>query len=227
MIIDKVLHGAGELKWSVLSPNSFAYNHDVRTYPFDLGRANALLDAAGWRRGARGVREKGGLALHFAFAVAAGNASWAQIIELIRASWKAIGVTFDLKSYQTNLYFAPFADGGTVQTGKFDICAFQWGSSANPTSIRNLYGADRIPPQGQNDLRYRNAEVTQLLARATTTLAHEAQKALLLRAQAIIARECPTFPIAQSVALYPASDDLKNFDPNSLSPLDFMQDVDI
>jgi peptide/nickel transport system substrate-binding protein len=226
-IIDKVLHGAGDLNWSVISPVSFAYNGAVKQYPYDLARANALLDAAGWRRGPNGVRSKNGLELHFTMAYGAGNATWAQMLELIRASWSQIGVTFDLKAYQTNLYFAPFQNGGIVQAGKFDLCAFQWGHTANPTGVINLYAADRIPPHGQNDLRYRNAEVTQLLHDATQTLDRGRQRALLQRAQAAIAEDCPTFPIAQSVALYPASTDLKKFDPNSLSPFDFMLEVDI
>jgi peptide/nickel transport system substrate-binding protein len=226
-IIAKILHGAGEINWSVLSPSSFAYEPNVRRYPFDLARANELLEAAGWKRGADGVRAKNGVALHFTFVVGAGNETWARIIELIRAGWTQIGVTFDLKAYQTNLYFAPFEDGGIVQTGKFDISAFQWGNPADPTSSINLYSADRIPPKGQNDLRYRNAEVTRLLRDATLTLERSEQKRLLQNAQRILADECPTMPIAQSTALYPMSADLENFDPNSLSPFDFMMDVDI
>jgi peptide/nickel transport system substrate-binding protein len=226
-IIDKVLHGAGLVNWSVINPLSFAYDPGVKQYPYDLARANALLDAAGWRRGPGGVRGKNGQELHFTFAYGAGNATWAQMIELIRASWSQIGVTFDLKSYQTNIYFAPFQNGGIVQGSKFDLCAFQWGNTADPTGAVNLYAADRIPPHGQNDLRYRNAEVTSLLHRATQTLVRAEQKTLLQQAQVLIAEDCPTFPIAQSVALYPASTDLKGFDPNSLSPLDFMMDVDV
>ena len=226
-LIQKILNGAGETNWSVLSPESFAHNSKVREYPFDLARANALLDGAGWHRGPDGTRAKDGRSLHFTIAYGAGSSTWEHMVELIRPSWKAIGVTFDTKTYQTNLYFAPFADGGIVQAGKFDICAFQWGNTANPTSIVNLYGADRIPPKGQNDLRYRNAEVTDLLTRATQTLVRSEQKTLLDRAQAIVAEGCPTFPIAQSVALYPMNVDLKNFEPSSLSPFDFMMDVDI
>jgi peptide/nickel transport system substrate-binding protein len=226
-IINKVLHGAAAVNWSVLSPVSFAYNGAVARYPYDLARANALLDAAGWRRGANGVRTKNGIPLHFAMAYGAGNATWAQMLELIRASWSEIGVTFDLKTYQTNLYFAPFESGGIVQGGKFDLCAFQWGNTADPTGIINLYGADRIPPKGQNDLRYRNAEVTKLLHAATQTFDHAKQKELLQQAQAVIADDCPTFPIAQSIDLYPANADLKDFNPSSLSPFDFMLEVDI
>jgi peptide/nickel transport system substrate-binding protein len=226
-IIDKVLHGAGLLNWSVLSPLSFAYNPAVKQYPYDLARANALLDAAGWKRGAGGLRSKNGQSLHFTVAYGAGSATWAQMLELIRASWSRLGVTFDLKSYQTNIYFAPYQNGGIVQGGKFDICAFQWGNTASPTGIVNLYAGDRIPPQGQNDLRYRNAKVTDLLHRATQTLERAEQKTLLQQAQAQIAEDCPTFPIAQSVALYAASVDLKGFDPSSLSPLDFMMNVEI
>ena len=226
-IIDKILHGAGDLNWSVLSPNSFAYNPSVKQYPFDLAKSNALLDTAGWKRGPSGIRSKGGQDLHFAFAAGAGNATWAAIIELVRAAWTQIGVSFDFKTYQTDLYFAPFEKGGILQVGKFDLSAFQWGNTANATGAINLYASDRIPPKGQNDLRYVNAKVTDCLHRATQTLVKAEQKVLLQEAQAIIAEECPTFPIAQSVDIYAANSDLKGYNPNSLSPFDFMMDVDI
>ncbi|MEO6990456.1 MAG: peptide ABC transporter substrate-binding protein [Candidatus Baltobacteraceae bacterium] len=227
-IIDKALHGIGQINWSVVSPNSFAYNPNVKQYPFDLAKASALLDGAGWKLGADGVRAKNGARLHLNFGMPSGDPAWSEIVELVRSTWKPIGITFDSKSYPTNLYFAQFQQGGIVYAGKFDVCAFSWGNTPAPTDMVNLYAADQIPPRGQNDLRYRNAEATRAMHDATKTLDHKVQAKLLGRAQAIIADECPTFPIAQNVDLHPKNVDLKNFRPIPASgPFEFMMDVDI
>jgi peptide/nickel transport system substrate-binding protein len=227
-IIDKALHGVGEINWTVLSPDSYAVNAHVKQYPFDLRTANAILDRAGWRLGADGVRAKNGVRLHLNFALLSGDPAWAEIVELVRPTWRQIGVTFDSKTYISSLYFEQIQNGGIVNSGKFDVCAFSWGNTPSPTDMITLYAADQIPPRGQNDLRYVNAEVTRLLHAATQTLDRRTQAALLGRAQAILAEECPTFPLVQNVDLHPCSVDLKNFRPIPASgPFEFMMDVDI
>jgi peptide/nickel transport system substrate-binding protein len=226
-IIDKALHGVGEVNWSVVSPDSYAYNRNVRRYPYDLRIAGALLDGAGWRMGPDGVRAKAGTKLHLDFAFPSGDPAWAEIVELVRASWKQIGVTFDGKTYLTSLYFAQYQNGGIVYSGKFDVCAFSWGNTPAPTDMITLYAADQIPPNGQNDLRYRNAELTRLLHGATRTLDRKVQVPMLLQAQSILADQCPTFPLVQNVDLHPHNVDLANFRPVPSGPFDYMMDVDI
>jgi peptide/nickel transport system substrate-binding protein len=226
-IIGKALHGIGEVNWSVLPPYSWAFNHNVTQYPFSIEKANALLTNAGWHLGPDGVRQKNGTRLHLDFAYPSGDPAWAEIVELTRATWKQIGVTFDSKTYLTSIYFAQIQDGGIVQSGKFDVCAFSWGSTPAATDILVLYAADQIPPNGQNDLRWRNAEATQLMHAATKTLVRSEQYGMLMRAQAIIADECPTFPIVQNVDLHPCNVDLRNFNPVPSGPFDFMMETDI
>src|SRR5262249_27209713 len=97
----------------------------------------------------------------------------------------------------------------------------------SPTDMINLYAIDQIPPGGQNNLRYRNAQVTQMLHAATRTLNRSQQATLLRAAQAIIAEQCPTFPLVQNVDLYPHNVDLVGFQPVSNGPFDFMMNVDI
>jgi peptide/nickel transport system substrate-binding protein len=226
-IIGKALHGIGKVNWTVLSPDSWAHNNAVTQYPFNLARANALLDAAGWHRGPDGVRQKGGTRLHFSFAYPSGDPAWAEIVELVRTTWNQIGVTFDSKTYLTSIYFAQIQDGGIVQSGKFDICAFSWGNTPAPTDLLNLYAADQIPPNGQNDLRWRNAEATRLMHAATKTLDRREQLPMLLRVQQIIADECPTFPLVQTICLDPCSVDVRNFNPVPNGPFDFMMETDV
>jgi peptide/nickel transport system substrate-binding protein len=227
-IIAKALHGVGAVNWSTFTSNSYAYDPLVKQYPFDLAKANALLDGAGWKLGSDGVRAKNGTRLHLDFALISGDPAWQQIVELTRSTWQQIGVTFDTKTYLSSLYFAQIQEGGIINSGKYDVCAFSWGNTPVPQDAINLYCSDEIPPKGQNSLRYVNPEVDAALHATSKTLDRAVQVPQFWKAQQIIADECPTFPIVQNVDLMPINVDLKNFRPSPVSgPFDFMMDTDI
>ena len=58
-IIDEVQHGQGYPQWSSVSPGGGEFhNPNVRTYEYDLDRANEILDGLGWMdTDGDGVRE--------------------------------------------------------------------------------------------------------------------------------------------------------------------------
>ena len=56
-VVEKGLRAVGKVIDSVIPPGiPWAYNANVPKYPFDLKKANALLDEAGYPRGAGGTR---------------------------------------------------------------------------------------------------------------------------------------------------------------------------
>ncbi len=55
-LIQYLLRGQARPASSLLPPNHWAYEPNVQQYPYDPGRAEMLLDAAGYTRGADGVR---------------------------------------------------------------------------------------------------------------------------------------------------------------------------
>ena len=70
-VVEKGLRGVGKVIDSVIPPGiPWAYNANVPKYPFDLNKANALLDEAGHPRGAGGMR----FALRLAFEAGNDNA---------------------------------------------------------------------------------------------------------------------------------------------------------
>ena len=59
-IIDIVLLGLGQEATGPYKPGTWAYNPDVKRYPFDQARAQALLAEAGWSaKGPDGVLDEG------------------------------------------------------------------------------------------------------------------------------------------------------------------------
>ncbi len=69
------------------------YDQRAWLHRVQSGRANALLDAAGWKRGPDGIRAKNGVRLSLDFVTNAGSPDTDRRIELMRAGWKEIGVS--------------------------------------------------------------------------------------------------------------------------------------
>jgi peptide/nickel transport system substrate-binding protein len=222
----KIRHGVGIVQDTPFPPNHPAFDPHVRTVPFDLARAAALLDRAGWRMGPGGVRSKNGHALNLTFATSSGTPDVDSMIELIRANWQKIGVAITVHHYPAPLLFAPYSDGGIVYGGKWDVIVFQWG--VDPIGdFSNLYSCDQIPPNGQNDPRYCNRAVTA----AMNAFKQEYDPAKRQRdadmIQQTMADETPVVVLDIVDDIFAYNSDLHGFHPNQVSPTDDFMNVDI
>ncbi|MBV8356232.1 MAG: hypothetical protein JO101_12980, partial [Candidatus Eremiobacteraeota bacterium] len=176
--------------------------------------------------GSDGVRAKGGRRLVFEFVTATGSQDADSAIELIRADWKEIGVDINVRHYLSTMLFAPFADGGIVYAGKFDIVVFAW--LPNPDgNLRLLYSSDEIPPNGQNDMRYRNPAADAEMLRYTLSYDPTLKKRLDASTMRRIVADVPTIVLRIREDLYGFNDDLQGFHPNVSTPFDDMMNVDI
>jgi peptide/nickel transport system substrate-binding protein len=224
-IREKIRHGVG-----ILQETPFAPEHplhvDVPRVPFDLAAGNRMLDAAGWKRGADGVRVKSGRRLEFTVAAGTGNPDTDAIIELIRASWTQLGVRFDVKHYPSPLYFAPAQTGGILYAGKFDVALFGWVTNPNG-DLTNLYACDRVPPKGQNVPRYCSREFDDAMKRFLLTYDAAPQRAASRIAQEAVVRDVPTIVLDAREDLHAYNDDLHGFAPNQVTAFDDLVDADI
>ncbi len=224
-INDKVRFGMFDLGESVVVPAS-AFHDNIPMTPFDIAGANALLDKAGWVRAADGVRAKNGLRLSLDFATSTGSPDTDTQIELIRGWWKQLGVELQVKHYLASLLFATAGSGGIIYGGKFDIVVFGWGS--NPVEdLSNTMACYRFPPNGQNDLRYCNPKVTAVIDAGKVEYDREKRAPGMRFLQEHISRDVPTIVLDTRKAIYSYNDDLKNWNPNPVSPFDDMLNVDI
>ena len=131
------------------------YFVDLGTTPYDPAKANALLDEAGWMRGADGIRAKNGVRLDLNVATRAGTPDTDEQIELMRDDWKQIGVGLTVQHYPPALMFAPAQQGGIVYGDKWDVITFAW--AADPLGDYSaIYGCNAFPPAGQNNVRWCN-----------------------------------------------------------------------
>jgi len=224
-VIDKVQNGLYIQTETPVSPAS-SYHLDIPLVPYDPVKANAILDAAGWRRGSDGIRVKSGRRLSLAFASAIGTPDADTEIELLRGWWKQIGIEFSLKQYLLPQFFAPASDGGVIYGGKFDAVIFGWGIDPG-ADLSGLYACYRIPPNGQNDMHWCDRDATAAMDGAKLSYDHAVRKRDIDLVQRQLFRAAPTVILDVRKQLAAYNDDLKNWHPNSLSPFDDMMNVDI
>ena len=72
-IIDRIVGGQGVWSTGEILAGTWAYNASVNRYEYSADKAKALLDEAGWKSGASGIREKDGKQLKFVMLTNSGD----------------------------------------------------------------------------------------------------------------------------------------------------------
>lgn len=160
--IDNEWQGFAQQCLTPISPVSWAYpdTSELNTYAYDPEKAKQMLDEAGWKVGADGIREKDGTKLSFTW-IAYNDVAWPQHLQALAAEqWKAIGV--EMKSELMD--FNTVADRVFTQ-GKFEMFNIGWSLSIDPDPV-GMYDKASDVPGGYNAMHYFNADAEKIFADA-------------------------------------------------------------
>lgn len=225
-IIDKIGHGVGYLQEEPAPKNAPYWDPNIPLRPFDIAKANQMLDSDGWVRGADGVRVKNGVKLNLEFATSAGAADTDRQIELIRSTWKQIGVAMTVRHYPSSLLFADYQSGGIVYNGKWDVIVFAWGN--DPIGDMSfVYSCTQIPPHGQNDIHWCNPRAEKAMNDLFTHYDQADRNKDDATVMTELNKDTPTIVTSGREDLFIYNKDLKNFHPGAITQTDEFMDVDI
>ncbi|WP_329352731.1 ABC transporter substrate-binding protein [Streptomyces sp. NBC_01261] len=199
-IADTVFPTGTQPATSILARTTPDYENLGADLSFDAAKAKSLLDAAGWKTGSDGIREKDGKKLSLTVKWFANSATNQPALELIQQQLKAVGVDIALKELQ-------ISQVATVQqSGDFDGL---WGNltRADPDILRTLYStklanAYRLPA-GPLD--------TALTQQAATTDAAK-RKELAGQAQQLIVQNAYVVPVVELQTQLGVSKKVHNLD---------------
>jgi peptide/nickel transport system substrate-binding protein len=178
-IIRYLLRGQARPASSLLPPNHWAFDPDVPQYNYDPSRAESLLDQAGLRRGPDGIR------VHLTLKTST-DESARLTSEAIAEQWKKIGVALELRPLE---FATLYTD---ITRGTFQIYSLRWvGANSDPDIFEYVFSSKKIPPDGANRGRYRNANLDALLDRSRVEMDREKRKELLFQIQKIVATDEP------------------------------------
>jgi peptide/nickel transport system substrate-binding protein len=222
---DVLYYGLPEPTLSYLPASHWAYNHALKSPPFDPAGAARLLDEAGWRVGADGVRAKDGVRLAFTNTTSTGDRSRLQAQQLIQQGFKAINVEMTIHNLPSAVVWGDF-----TSRSQFDTLLVGWDPVLYPDpDYTDRVASHRIPARngaGSNYAQYSNPEVDALCARGVAELDRQARRRIYARLQEILLDELPFAPIFSYRSALGVSERLTGFAPNSYTPCNSWNNAD-
>ena len=207
LIVKTILDGRVSTVNGPIQPLSWAFDASVPAISFDTSRANALLDEAGWKREATGMRAKDGKPLSFTLITQAGFAIRENVAQAVQRQLKDVGV--DMK--------VQLIDGTSISgiwfSGDFDAMLHWWQSGADP-EITLFFAADRTPPAGRNINFLHDDSLTTMLYASDRTVDQAKRKELLQRAQRRVAELVPEIPLYNTTKIDAVPAALEHFKGN-------------
>jgi peptide/nickel transport system substrate-binding protein len=176
-IIRAYLRGTARIASGMLTPENWAYDGAVTTYPYDPDQARKLLEAAGYKADRRGMRD---LILVYKCAP-----EGARMGEIIQAMLRRVGIEVQIRSNE----WATFYDD--MQRGNFDIAAMPWIGIRDPHHYCMVFDSRMTPPRGLNRGDYSNPEMDRLVEAGDATLEETARKKLYAQVQKLAADDLP------------------------------------
>ncbi|HYJ45073.1 MAG TPA: ABC transporter substrate-binding protein, partial [Pyrinomonadaceae bacterium] len=189
-IIHDLLLGQARIANSILPEESWAYAAG-QTYTFNPEKAKQLLDEAGFRDpdgDGPQMRFKEPLVLKIST-----SAATRQYAGVIQDYLKKVGVPLEIESLEN----ATITDQQIK--GEYQIMSrVSVGGNQDPVFLKDLFATSGIPVGGRtgfNRTRYSNPELDPILEEAANTADREKAKTLYGRAQEIVSRDVPMFPL--------------------------------
>lgn len=190
-IVADVLKGFGDVMNSNIPKVSWAYAGDqLNQYKFDQAKAKSLLDEAGWKLGADGVREKDGQKMNVKLLTSTGNKILEAALLITQQNWKDLGINAEVEYIEWSVLCAQYLD-----VAKFQAYALGWGLGIDPDFYLYFHSAAAVDDKGQlvgfNDVEFKNARLDELLEQGRTEMDQAKRKAIYIEAQKIVNEELP------------------------------------
>ena len=170
----------------LLPPNSWAYEPNVKTYPYDPERARQLLKEAGYE--------------HLSFTYRTSQDETGRLVaSALQQQFREIGVTMEIRSNEFATFFSD------VVKGEFQMYSLRWiGGNTDPDFFNAVFHSKMAPPNGANRGHYSNRRVDELIEFSRREPDQEKRKEAYREIQRIVAEELPYISMfyADNVCVY-------------------------
>ncbi len=179
-IVHYLFGDAARLADSVLPPQHWAYSAAPIHYEYDPAKAEALLDAAGYKRDKKGVR------FHLTMKTSTEETT-RLLAAVLQQQLRKTGIVLDIRSFEFATFYAD------VVHGAFQVYSLRWvgGSNQDPDIFENVFDSASFAPKRANRGYYSNPQVDALIAEGRSTLDQQRRKAIYEQIQGILAHDLP------------------------------------
>ncbi|MBI3915342.1 MAG: peptide ABC transporter substrate-binding protein [Chloroflexi bacterium] len=219
-IADRVVFGKVPLLDTLIARAhwAFAAAGALEPYAYDPKKAEALLDQAGWVKGADGIRAKAGQRFAIAFTGLANNKPVETIAQVFRDNLRAVGIEVRFDYVLASALFARGREDTYLSGQSFDVIQFAW---RNDTQVPvNLYRCDQAPSRangfiGQNNTGYCNAEYDVAATGYFNNLDRDSRIKFAQTALKILNRDVPFLPLYPRLKVSASNPRVLNLKPNA------------
>ena len=144
-MVDTVLQGHGNPASTIVSTvTGHWHNSDIQGLPYDLAKANALLDAAGYPMGSDGKRTANGKPMTYEVLTPSTSEGVDREFQIIQASFQQIGITLTQKSLDPSAMFALMAGDNYDSYDTFDLALWDWYPLPDPDFILSVLTCEQF-----------------------------------------------------------------------------------
>jgi peptide/nickel transport system substrate-binding protein len=185
-IITGVLLGLGKIATGPFKPGTWAYNPNVKRYPYDPEESRKLLAEAGWRdTDGDGLLDRGGTPFSFEIITNQGNEVRAKCAEIIQRRLADVGIQVKIRVVEWAAFINEF-----INKKRFDATILGWTVTLDP-DLYDVWHSSKTKPGELNFISYRNEEVDRLLEEGRSTFDMKERKRCYDRIQEIFAEDQP------------------------------------
>jgi peptide/nickel transport system substrate-binding protein len=218
-IQEEIYGRGGQTSANFLNAPSRFYSRNTR-WEFSVDKANQLLDAAGWRRGADGVRAKDGKRLRFVYQTSI-NAPRQKTQAIVKQACARAGIELELKSVVASVFFSSDpANPDTYSHFYSDLQMYNTTmSAADPQVFMAQFASWEVASKdnkwaGRNITRFRNEDYDRLWRTAETEMDPVKRAALFIRMNDLVIQHNVVIPVIWRNGVGAASTRLHGMDLN-------------
>ncbi len=216
-IIDTQWGRWARIATSPVVANNWAHDDSIEAWPYDPGRARALLAEAGWTdHDGDGTLDKGGRPFSFELMTNQGNQERINAVVMIQEQLKKVGIDARPRVVEFN------AMNDWIGNQHFDAALSAW---AMPTSLDMGYAfaSSEIGGGGGNFSAYSNPEVDRLIEQMAGLPDLASAQPILNRIQEILHRDQPMTFMWESKRVNGVDRRLHDTQPNLLGSLWYLR----
>jgi peptide/nickel transport system substrate-binding protein len=181
-IIDTIYKGIGKPANGPIVPGMWAYSADVPSYDYNPDKAKQLLEEAGWKAAADGMRSKDGQKLSLTVRTHSEDPDRKQLIQVLQSEFQKVGIDATTSTVEFPAFFQD------MQDGKYQVGVIGWLNLSDPDRATfRQFTVDGTANYG----KYKNDQVDKLLKDARSTLDQSRAKTLYADAVRQIVDDAP------------------------------------
>lgn len=203
-IIQHKLHNMARSASSLLTPENFFFNTNIKKFPFKQFHARQILHQLSQCKNQilsiKSSRSKSAI----------------NMVRVIAKGWNQIGLKIQTNSYEWGRFYKD------LETGQFQIAFLQWTGIIDPDIYRVAFHSKEHPPQGRNRGFYTNSLLDNLLDQGLIEMNLQKRKIIYDQVQQIIAEDLAFIPLWHKDQIAVVKTNIKHYYLSGLGDFNYL-----